>query len=108
MLIEWLATSDMVSPLAPGLLSSSRSGRLDGDIPDAHGSGFDRVSAFQDGYERGVAECARYEDDPPPVVAIPFGSFADRRSGGNLPIGQLIEPLVADLESERMNCVRCA
>ena len=29
----------------------------------AHGSGFDRVSAFQDGYEQGVPFCAKFDDN---------------------------------------------
>lgn len=65
----------------------------------AHGSGFDRVSAFQDGYEDGPTTCVAYEDDPPTVVAIPFGSYDDQVSGGNLPLRLLFEPLVLDLES---------
>ena len=63
----------------------------------AHGSGFDRVSAFQDGFEGGAEVCAGYEGDPPTVVAIPWG--ANDIFGGNLPLGELREPLLADLES---------
>ena len=36
--------------------------------PFAHGSGFDRVGAFQDGFEEGASRCARYDEDDPPVV----------------------------------------
>ncbi|HET9608484.1 MAG TPA: neutral zinc metallopeptidase [Acidimicrobiales bacterium] len=32
------------------------------DDPFAHGSGFDRVSGFQDGFENGAAKCAEYAD----------------------------------------------
>lgn len=67
--------------------------------PEAHGSGFDRVSAFQEGFEQGTEACVDYEDDPPTAVAIPFGSAIDARSGGNMPLDDLIEPLTADLES---------
>ena len=67
--------------------------------PNAHGSGFDRVSAFQDGYDRGAETCVAYEDDPPPVVAIPFTSITDFEQGGNLPIDVLVDLLLADLES---------
>lgn len=67
--------------------------------PQAHGSAFDRVSAFQDGFDAGLAPCAAYEDDPPQVVAIPFGSVSDLEQGGNLPVDDLIDPLLADLES---------
>jgi predicted metalloprotease len=66
--------------------------------PAAHGSGFDRVSAFQDGFDRGPERCMGYEEDPPEVVALPFRT-TDVATGGNLPINQLVEPLLADLES---------
>ena len=67
--------------------------------PQAHGSGFDRVSAFQEGYQDGNRACAAYEDEPPNVVAIPFQSRQDQLQEGNLPIDELIEPLLLDLES---------
>lgn len=67
--------------------------------PQAHGSGFDRVSAFQDGFDIGNDTCAGYEDLPPTVVAVPFTSLDDLNQEGNLPVDQLLEPLLADLES---------
>ena len=39
---------------------------------DAHGSGFDRVGAFQDGYDNGLAKCKNYRDDDPIVIELPF------------------------------------
>lgn len=44
------------------------------DDPYAHGSGFDRVSAFQDGYENGAAKCEEYADETSDrtTVEIPF------------------------------------
>jgi len=82
-----------------GLLELRDTLGVPGYAPVAHGSGFDRVSAFQDGFEDGPETCARYEAEPPTVVAIPFGSVDDQVSGGNLPLDALVEPLVADLES---------
>ena len=67
--------------------------------PNAHGSGFDRVSAFQDGYDIGGEACVDYEEEPPPVVAIPFTSLSDFEQGGNLPIATLLPLLRSDLES---------
>jgi len=55
----------------------------------AHGSGFDRVSAFQDGYEQGVARCARYPQDPPKPLDLTF-SQADVATGGNAPYADLV------------------
>jgi len=65
----------------------------------AHGSGFDRVGAFQDGFEQGPGACAAYEDDPPEVVAIPFGGLDDQVTGGNLPVADLLGPLALDLDA---------
>lgn len=57
---------------------------------NAHGSGFDRVRAFQDGFDRGAGYCASYEDTPPPITEIPF-SEEDFPTGGNLPFDALVE-----------------
>ena len=37
---------------------------------NAHGSGFDRVSSFQNGYEGGGAACVPYFDKPPVVTEM--------------------------------------
>ncbi len=39
---------------------------------EAHGNGFDRVRATQEGYDRGVEFCRSYDDSPPPVTQIEF------------------------------------
>lgn len=67
--------------------------------PNAHGSGFDRVSAFQEGFDIGPDICVGYEDDPPPVVALPFRSIGDLENEGNMPIDDLVPLLLDDLES---------
>jgi predicted metalloprotease len=48
----------------------------DPDEAFAHGSGFDRVTAFQDGFENGAEGCATYDDPDVPrdTVEIPFSS----------------------------------
>ena len=66
--------------------SSANSGR-------AHGSGFDRVRAFQDGFDRGVEFCAGYPDTPPPITEILFGSD-EIATGGNLPFADLVDLVV--------------
>jgi predicted metalloprotease len=40
--------------------------------PGAHGSGFDRIGAFQEGYESGPRHCADYEGTPRRTFDIPF------------------------------------
>jgi predicted metalloprotease len=91
--------ADSLDQAVAGLLELRDSLGVPGYASSAHGSGFDRVSAFQEGFEQGAAACAAYADDPPAVVAIPFGSAIDAASGGNLPLDELFDPLVADLES---------
>ena len=60
--------------------------------PNAHGSGFDRVRAFQDGFDQGVSLCASYPDSPPPITEIGF-SAEDFATGGNMDFALLIESL---------------
>jgi predicted metalloprotease len=67
------------------------------DDPSAHGSGFDRVSAFSDGVFEGVGRCAEYGDFPPFVTEQVF-SVDEVDSGGNLPPDELLPLLYADLE----------
>ena len=90
---------DTLDQAVAGLLELRDTLGVPGSSGSAHGSGFDRVSAFQEGFEDGPEACAGYADDPPAVVAIPFGSATDAATGGNLPIEDLIDPLQADLES---------
>ena len=58
------------------------------DHPAAHGTGFDRIGAFVEGYEHGASRCAAYPDEFAAgdhlVVEVPF-SQADFQTGGNLP-----------------------
>ena len=54
--------------------------------PEAHGTGFDRVGAFQDGFEGGVLRCKTFftEDRLNNLVDIPF-DLSDQNAG-NLPL----------------------
>jgi predicted metalloprotease len=62
----------------------------------AHGSGFDRVSAFQDGFSAGARQCATYADHPPQVIELPL-TAGDQLNGGNLPFADIVPTTVADL-----------
>ncbi|MDQ1430153.1 MAG: hypothetical protein QOF40_755 [Actinomycetota bacterium] len=64
----------------------------------AHGSAFDRVGAFQEGYDSGPARCAAFATDPPPLTDITFSNAADAR-GGNLPYRDVIAATAADLDA---------
>ncbi|MDX2381512.1 MAG: neutral zinc metallopeptidase [Acidimicrobiia bacterium] len=66
-----------------------------------HGSGFDRVGAFQVGFFGGAARCESLLRDPLPLSPAQFLSTDDLASGGNAPWGygdqQLFEMLPGDL-----------
>ena len=70
-----------------GMISIRDLPSTDPNDPMAHGSGFDRVAAFQDGYENGAEKCAEYAD--PGVdrrtAEIPFRD-QDYETEGNLPL----------------------
>ena len=55
----------------------------------AHGSGFDRVSAFQDGFEQGVPFCAKFDDNRT-FTQTGFLSPVDERNKGNLPLADTL------------------
>lgn len=60
---------------------------VDGDglaNPQAHGTGFDRVGAFQDGFEGGAIRCQPFFTENRPLVDIPFDT--DDPNAGNLPL----------------------
>ncbi len=71
--------------------------------PAAHGTGFDRIGSFVDGYRLGLEHCARYPDDHASgelvVVEVPFTDEEDFQRGGNLPLAELGPALLEDLEN---------
>ena len=83
-----LARSDLDTALA-GLLTLSDPSGIDGSQDGAHGNGFDRVSAFQDGYEGGAQACADYQNNPPVVTETGYTSSQDQATGGNLPLDEM-------------------
>jgi predicted metalloprotease len=84
--------------LVPGDLEASLGAMLQlrdapgqsAEDPSAHGSAFDRISAFQDGFESGAERCAQYFDNPPVLVEVPFSSPEEEKNGGNVPADQVI------------------
>ncbi len=62
--------------------------------PNAHGSAFDRVGAFQEGFINGAARCTELIDDPLQLLNLQFNSDEEILNEGNLPyvqIGALVE-----------------
>ncbi len=64
----------------------------------AHGSGFDRVSAFQDGYEQGVPFCAKFNDDRT-FTQVGFLDPKDEQQQGNLPLAQTLDQGPKDVDA---------
>jgi predicted metalloprotease len=65
----------------------------------AHGSAFDRVSAFQEGFDSGPERCADFESNPPELTDIPFTDPGDLERGGNLPYRDVIPVTADDLDA---------
>ena len=70
--------------------------------PAAHGTGFDRIGAFSEGYEQGLEHCAdypaRYQSGELVIVEVPFTDQDDFDRGGNLPLQDAVDLALADLE----------
>ncbi len=71
---------------------------IDPSQQGAHGNAFDRVSAFQDGFEDGAKKCATYENDPPPVTESGFTSYQDEATGGDVSLRDAIDLVHTDLD----------
>jgi predicted metalloprotease len=67
------------------------------DDGQAHGSGFDRISAFQDGFEQGVSFCSRFSDARTFTQAA-FSSQEEANSGGNLPLAATLQQGPPDVD----------
>src|SRR3954447_10377781 len=76
-----LEPGDLEASLGAMLLLRDAPGKSAAD-QSAHGSAFDRISAFQDGFESGAEQCATYFETPPVLVELPFSNAADAQSGG--------------------------
>ncbi len=66
---------------------------------DAHGDAFDRVSAFQDGYDKGVDLCKEMSVENRTFTQRGFLSADDAERGGNLPFEDLLSSITPDLET---------
>ncbi|TWP53515.1 metalloprotease-like protein [Lentzea tibetensis] len=64
----------------------------------AHGSAFDRVAAFQDGYEQGTKFCAAMTVQNRVFTQRAFTNADDRATGGNLPFAKMLESITPDLD----------
>jgi predicted metalloprotease len=53
--------------------------------PGAHGLAFDRVNAFQTGYDRGADRCSTFAQGHVVTTELPFRTLQEAVTGGNLP-----------------------
>ncbi|WP_312880398.1 neutral zinc metallopeptidase [Actinokineospora xionganensis] len=65
----------------------------------AHGDAFDRVSAFQDGYEKGVDLCAKMTVDNRTFTLSGFIDAGDQARGGNLRFDQIVQSISPGLNT---------
>lgn len=67
----------------------------------AHGTGFDRVGSFQDGFQNGAARCEQYDDDfaagELAIVEIPFSTEEEVETGGNMELDSLLPIIEGNL-----------
>ncbi len=68
---------------------------LDERFAGSHGTAFDRIRAFQEGFETGPERCRDYEDDQPPLVGFAFRDLKERFRGGNLPFAEIFPASIA-------------
>nr|WP_233528595.1 neutral zinc metallopeptidase [Antrihabitans stalagmiti] len=97
--------AELDSALAGFLVLRDEPG-TDSESENAHGSGFDRVNAFQNGFDDGATECKAYKDGTPAVVELPFNNAADAASGGNAPYDQIINGVPYDWRTTGRSCFR--
>jgi predicted metalloprotease len=55
-----------------------------------HGSAFDRVGAFQEGFINGIPRCQEFPTNPNPRIDLKF-TAADEQTQGNLPLAELLD-----------------
>jgi predicted metalloprotease len=92
-----VSSGDLDSALA-GILDLTDTPGTNAQDPSAHGSGFDRVSAFQDGYDNGAEKCKGYKDGEPMVLELPFNDEEDAANEGNAPYDSIVNGVPYDLE----------
>jgi predicted metalloprotease len=67
--------------------------------PQAHGLGFDRVNAFQTGYESGARSCARFPSKGVPTTELPFSTPLEAQTRGNMSYATAVPLFVRSLDS---------
>lgn len=92
-----LSSGDLDEALG-GYLQFSDAPGTDISDPDAHGSAFDRVSAFADGFDRGAETCRLFEEGEFTVIPLPL-TVEDIETGGDLPLEEIVPLVMDDLDA---------
>lgn len=71
----------------------------DADDRQAHGSGFDRIAAFQDGFDKGVEFCATFDDSRTFTQAAFQPGSTDEKNEGNLPVDDTLTQGPEDVDA---------
>ena len=66
---------------------------------NGHGTAFDRVGAFQEGFLNGPQRCADFLTNPNPRIDLTFMTQEEIDTGGNLPIEEIIDALPLSLDT---------
>jgi len=91
-------TGDLDQALA-GVLSLRDAPGSDASDPNAHGSGFDRVGAFQAGFEQGLQRCKAFRPGDPKPFSFKFGNAEDYSAGGDMPLSGISDSAFASLDA---------
>lgn len=67
--------------------------------PNGHGTGFDRVGAFQEGFLNGPSRCADFITSPYPRVDLAFTTEEDFATGGNMAYEEILAALPKALDT---------
>lgn len=92
-----VSIEDLDNALA-GILSLRDAPGSPATDPNAHGSGFDRVGAFQQGFEDGAKRCSTYVDGDPAPYQFEFTDQTDLDNQGNLPFADINTSAFESLE----------
>jgi predicted metalloprotease len=63
----------------------------------AHGTAFDRVGAFENGFKGGAEACKAMETNPLPLLNLQFNSQDEYNNGGNIPYVEILKSVTDDL-----------
>ncbi|MCK0177382.1 neutral zinc metallopeptidase [Mycolicibacterium sp. F2034L] len=91
-------SDDQLDDALAGVLDLRDAPGTSAEDPSAHGSGFDRVAAFQDGYDNAAGRCKEYRDGEPTVLELPFEDAEEAASEGNAPYDSIVNGVPYDLE----------